>query len=252
MTEVFVQSVGAAAVIFCRVTGCLMILPGFSSARVPVRVRVYIALLVSLTLSPALVPVLLKAQPELTNPGVAVPLIATEFLKGAALGVAARLLLGAIEFVGSTIANVIGLGTMPGAPIEGFEPVPTLNSIMMLFATLLIFATGLHWSLLSALVNSYTLLPADGWFEAQPTLIHIANQMVLMAWLSAKLAGPFLVYGIVFNLAMGLTNKMTPQIPIFFVSIPFVLAGGLLLLYFSFDEIMRSFLDVFGDWANGI
>ncbi len=229
-----------------------MIMPGFSSARVPVRVRVYITLLVTLTLSPPLVPIVLNTQPNLVDPGIGVPLIVTEFLKGAALGVAARLLLAAIEFVGSTISNLIGLGALPGAPIEGFEPVPTLNSAMMLLATLLIFATGLHWSLLSAVVSSYTLLPPDGWFEAQPTLIHIANQLVLMAWLSAKLAGPFLVYGVVINVAMGLTNKMTPQIPIFFVSIPFVIAGGLLLLFFTFDEIMKSFLDVFGGWIKGI
>ena len=40
--------------LFCRIGGCLMLMPGFSSARVPPQVRLFIALAVTLALAPML------------------------------------------------------------------------------------------------------------------------------------------------------------------------------------------------------
>ncbi len=216
------------------------------------RVRLQIVILLTLALSPLVVPVVLEHAPNIQRPGSMALLIVTELLKGALLGLAARLLLAAVEFSGTTIANLIGLGGLPGAPIEGAEPVPALTSLLVMTATLLIFVSDLHWHVLSALVNSYKLFPPDGWFEAQPSIAAISEQMSAMALLSAKLAGPFFVYAIVINLAMGIMNKMTPQLPIFFVSMPFVIAGGMLLLVFLVDDLLAVFLMVFGGWVKSI
>ena len=45
-------SVIAAFVVFSRIGACLMFMPGFSSPRVPVQVRLFIAIAVSLALTP--------------------------------------------------------------------------------------------------------------------------------------------------------------------------------------------------------
>ena len=42
--------------------------------------------------------------------------------------------------------------------------------------------------------------------------------------LIAQLTSPFLVYSIIFNFLVGIMNKMTPLIPVYFISTPFVLA----------------------------
>ena len=60
-----------------------------------------------------------------------------------------------------------------------------------------------------------------------------------------RLASPFIVYGLIFNLAIGMVNKLAPQIPIYFISIPFILAGGLLLVYFGIANYLTLFLDGF-------
>lgn len=252
MIEVAATTVTAASSVFCRITGCMLMLPGFSSARVPMRVRIHIVILLTLALSPLVVPIVLQHAPDIQRPSSVALLIITELMKGALLGLAARLLVAAVEFAGTTIANLIGLGGLPGLPIEGQEPVPALTSLLVMTATMLIFVTDLHWHVLSALVNSYTLLPPDGWFEAQPSLAAISTQMAEMAMLSAKLAGPFFIYAVVINLAMGIMNKMSPQLPIFFVSMPFVIAGGMLLLVFLVDDLLAVFLMVFGGWVKSI
>jgi flagellar biosynthetic protein FliR len=49
---------------------------------------------------------------------------------------------------------------------------------------------------------------------------------------------------------VGIANKLVPQIPVFFISMPFVLAGGLLLLYFTIGEALRLFMAAFVAWLT--
>ena len=54
----------------------------------------------------------------------------------------------------------------------------------------------------------------------------------------------------VINLAVGLINKLTPQIPVYFISLPFVIAGGLLIAYFSAEDSLRLFMMGFERWVT--
>ena len=48
--------------------------------------------------------------------------------------------------------------------------------------------------------------------------------------LTLQLGAALVVYSLTVNLAFGFLNKMVPQIPIYFVSTPFVVLGGLIIL----------------------
>ncbi len=50
------------------------------------------------------------------------------------------------------------------------------------------------------------------------------------------------------NLAAGFVNKLTPTIPVYFVATPFVMFGGLLMLYYLSGEFMRQFLLGYAAW----
>ena len=109
----------------------------------------------------------------------------------------------------------------------------------------------LHWMVLFALTDSYRTLPAQAIFESQPSLISVSDKLYETTMLAGRLAAPFVIYSILINLAMGLTNKLTPQIPVFFVSLPFILAGGLFLIWFSIHDLMRVFVHAMGGWLAG-
>ena len=47
----------------------------------------------------------------------------------------------------------------------------------------------------------------------------------------------------------GLLNKLTPQIPIYFISLPFVLFGGLLISYFAVPSMVSQFAAAVPDMA---
>jgi flagellar biosynthetic protein FliR len=50
----------------------------------------------------------------------------------------------------------------------------------------------------------------------------------------------------------GILGKLTPQIPVYFISIPFVLAGGGMILYFTSSEILQLFVGGFSEWLERI
>ena len=66
--------------------------------------------------------------------------------------------------------------------------------------------------------------------------------------MSLQVCAPFFVYSLVINFLVGVANKLTPQIPVYFISMPFVLVGGLLLMHASIDEALRLFMSAFISW----
>ncbi|MEM7749097.1 MAG: flagellar biosynthetic protein FliR [Pseudomonadota bacterium] len=46
----------------------------------------------------------------------------------------------------------------------------------------------------------------------------------------------------------GLMNKMIPQVAVYFISLPFVIAGGLFLLFAALSQMLLTFLGEFSAW----
>lgn len=249
MTAIGADSVLAAFLLFCRIGACLMLMPGFSSLRVPAQVRLYIAIAVTLALAPLLVgytrPVVAGASPL-----ALFTLVFTELLTGALVGLLAAFSFLALQFMATAIASYVGFSILPGIGVDSPEPEPALASMMSIGATLLFFVTDLHWEVLRALAGSYAAMPVGGIFSIQPGLIQVADRLSETFLVALRLSGPFVVYGIILNLAIGITNKLTPQIPVYFISLPFVLSGGLFLLYFTMDDMLALFIESFARWLE--
>ncbi len=232
---------------FCRIGGCLMLMPGFSSARVPMNVRLFIAIAVTLALSPVLLPILQTALPQLPTPTLIVLLISETFI-GGLIGIMGRMFFLALQFMATAAAMYIGFGNMPGAPIEDAEPLPAFATLITLTATLLFFLTDQHWEVLRALLQSYAALPVSEPFALDFSLAKLTDATSSAFTLALQISSPFIVYTLIINFMVGIANKLVPQIPIYFISIPLVLAGGFFLLYFMIGEALRVFMMGFMGW----
>ena len=154
-----------AFLLFCRIGGCLMIAPGFSSSQIPTQVRLFIAVAVTLSLAP----ILMSAIPEAAfNDALSVALeyIVSELLIGIALGILSRLFLYALETMMVASATGLGLANVFGAEFDPGEALPPLASFVTLCATALIFITDLHWQILYGLMASYKAVPVSELFRA--------------------------------------------------------------------------------------
>lgn len=238
-----------AFVVFCRIGGCLLVIPGFSSPRVSVRARLYVAIAVALALTPML---LAQVQPavEKAAPVQLLVLILSESAKGVLIGLLGRLFFVALETATMTISLSIGLSSPMGAPIDGDDGLPPIASLVSLAAVLLVFVTDLHWEVFRGLAVSYDVLPVSQGFDPRVGLVQLTDEATKTFLFTLRIAAPFLVFSVVANFAIGLINKLVPQIPVSFISTPFLLAGGLAILYFTLRPALEMFVAAFGTWLR--
>ena len=160
-------------------------------------------------------------------------MIVSELLIGALIGLMARLYILALQFIGAGIAMLIGYGGMSGPGIEDAEPQAALASIISFSALLLLFVFDFHHEIIKALVASYDVAPINVLFNPQAALVDVTDTISESFMVVIRLGSPFIAYAMLVNLAIGFVNKLMPQIPVYFISLPFVIAGGLIILYFA-------------------
>ncbi|MGO9132850.1 MAG: flagellar biosynthetic protein FliR [Methylovirgula sp.] len=224
-------------------------MPGFSSPRVPVMVRLFIAVSVTLAfvplLGPDVVPLIDKIEPlNLFH------LIASESLIGGLIGFMGRIYFAALETLGTAIAQEMGLANSLGAPIDETEQIPTVASLLTFLATTLLFVTNLHWEVLRGLVASYRALPMSAGFPVQFSLVQVADSLSNSFLLSLRIASPFIVFSLIVNLGVGIANRLTPQIHVYFMAQPLVVLAGLFLFYFTFRTLIEIFMAGFATWLK--
>lgn len=234
-------------VVFCRVGAAMMLMPGFGSTRVPAPVRLLLALACAMALMPLLYrPVVsqLAGFPEHAR----LYLLVNETVTGLALGFMARLFLLGLQFGVITAANAVGLAGVPGLPVDDAEALPPLANFVSLAAVMVIVAADLPQAMLMALAQSYGDLPLRLGLDGPWLLDTALSGLTDTTLLGMRLAGPFVVYAVVVNIAMGLANKFTPQIQMYFASLGLVTMGGLLLLWLSAGSLLHVFVEAFADW----
>lgn len=249
MTTAASDAVLSMVVLLCRIGACLMLMPGFSSRRVPLNIRLFLAIAVTLALMPLLGD---RIEPRLSaaSPATLSLLLGSEIAVGALIGFLGRIFFAALETLGNVIALAIGLSSPLGGPTDDHELQPSVTSLLTLAATVLFFVAELHWEVLRGLAASYVALPVVQRFDVQFGLVEIADCLAEAFALALRISSPFIVYALAVNLAVGLAGKLVPQIPIYFVTVPAVLGGGVFLLYTTCKPFFQMFITGFSAWLS--
>ena len=170
MSAIGSTTVLTAFILFCRISGCLMLMPGFSSPRVPVMVRLFLCVALTLALTPFLGGAIEKLVRDASALAL-LRLIISETLIGGLIGLMGRIFFAALETLGTSIAMQIGLANALGAPVDDSEPLPSIADFLTFLATALLFVTDLHLEVIRGIVASYRTLPVASGFGAQFGLI---------------------------------------------------------------------------------
>ncbi len=249
MTGIAENTVIAAFLAFCRIGGCFLLMPGLSSVRVPLQIRLFVAISATAGL---VVHLWDQIYPFVDRrPEILAPMIISELLVGGLIGMMARLYIMSLQFIGAAIAMLIGYGGTSGPGIEDGEPQAALGAIISFSALLLLFVFDFHHGIIRALVHSYKVAPVDVFFRPQAALVDVADTLSESFFLVLRLGSPFVAYSLLVNFTIGFVNKLVPQIPVYFISLPFVIAAGLLIFYFAVGTMLSLFADGFADIAIG-
>ncbi len=239
----------ATFILFCRIGACLMVAPGVSSTQIPMQIRLFVAVAITLSLAPLLLGMTpLRALGD--DPIPLLRMIVVESLIGGMIGMLGRFFFSALETGAVATASLLGVVNPFGVEVDPSQPQPPLASLITMAAAVLIMAGDFHWEILRGLVASYDAIPIAADFDPQYAIRH-AGQVLGESFLVAiRVTSPFFLYALVVNIALTLVNRVTPQIAIFYVAPPFVITGGLLLLYFTGRPLIGVFMSSFAAWLR--
>jgi flagellar biosynthetic protein FliR len=244
LAELVAQDLFAVLLIFVRAGSAFMVLPGFSEAYVWARVRLLLALVVSVVLAGPLGPAMpaLPAAPlELGR------LLAGEALLGLFLGFTARFAFAALHVAGTALAFQSGLAAAAiFDPNEATQGTVTGN-FLTTTALVLLFVTDSHHLVLQALAASYAGLPAG----AAPPLGDMAELLVRLLdqafAVGVRIAAPLLLVSLLMYLGMGVLNRLMPTFQVFFIALPLQMLAAFATIMVSFGAGLLAFFTLFED-----
>ncbi|HEX5325754.1 MAG TPA: flagellar biosynthetic protein FliR [Acetobacteraceae bacterium] len=210
-----------------RVGAAVMLLPGLGEAEAPAIVRAGIALALTILLLPGLAP-MIPAVP--TGAGEAAAMVGAEVITGLWLGWLARLLVLALPLAGEVISYMLGISSVLQPDPELGAQTTALSRMFSLAAPVAVLASGLYALPVLALAGSYRLITPGSLLPSGAGTESAVHAVAVAFGLAVRLASPFVIVGIVWQVAAGLLARLIPRVQVYFLSLPGQILGGLVLL----------------------
>lgn len=208
-----------------RVLALISTAPILSERTVPKRVKVGLGIIITVVIAPSLPPV--EVPIFSAN---ALWLALQQILIGTALGFTMQFAFAAVRTSGEIIGLQMGLSFAtfvdPGSNLN----MPVLARILDLLAMLLFLTFNGHLWLISLLVDTFHTLPIGGEPINSNAFLALARAGGMIFLNGLMLALPIITLLLTVNLALGMLNRMTPQLSVFVIGFPITLTVGILLM----------------------
>lgn len=230
-------------IVFARVGSMLMLMPALGETSIPARMRLGFALVFSLVLYPMLRPQLPALPTEIM---AIIVMLLHEIIIGLMLGALMRFFVSSAQVAGSIVAFQMGLSAaMMADPNQGGVQGAVFGTFLSFLGVTLIFATDLHHMALSAIYDSYMVFS-----PTEPLMAGDAAQAAIRAvtgsfTVGVQMAAPFIVFGLIFNLGMGILSRLMPALQVYFMAMPANIAVGLILFGLLLTMMMGWYLTHF-------
>lgn len=223
---------------FMRISAMLMAIPVIGTRLVTVRIRIAMAVAITLFTMPLLTQPMPLVDP-LSVAGLMVSI--NQILIGLAMGFILQMVLAALTIAGEAIAMTMGLGFASMVDPANGVNVPVLSQFFLIMGTLLFLVLGGHLMIIQLVVNSFQTLPIAGTGierESFWVIISFASQMFIGA---AWIALPAIASILVITLAMGIMTRAAPQLNIFSVGFPVTMLMGFIILMLVMPGVLPRF-----------
>lgn len=240
LVEVIEQEFFSCFVIFLRVTPLFFFIPAFGEQSLPVRVKLALAICISISLLPVV---------ELNhNSAFFVHYFFSEAAIGTVIGIGFRILIWSLQIAGSIAAQTTSLAQLVGS--GEVDPMPAIGHVLQIAGITIFLVLELHLRAIELLASTYQTIPigtpiTPGYWANWNT-VQVSKAFAL----AFQMSGPFIIMSIIYNLTMGAVNKAMPHLMVAFVGAPLITFGALLVLAISSPVIIevwaattRSFLN---------
>ena len=237
----FLPALAAAFLLtFARIGTMVMLLPGVGELTLPSRVRLALALVLTAIILPAHEN---AYAIDLNNSlAPAITMLIQEIMIGVILGMTARLAISSLQVAGTVVAQQLGLGFVTAIDPTQNQQGALVGNFLTVLGITLVFSTDLHYLVIAALNDSYNIFKPGQLPLAGDVAQHMTHVIAVAFRIGIQLAAPFLVFGLLFNLGLGVLSRLMPQMQVFFIGLPLSILLGLLLLMLVIGAMMGTFV----------
>ncbi len=214
-----------------RISAMLLAAPVFSLQALTVRIRILLALALSVMVYPMFDwPVI----DPLSAPGLLE--ILNQLVIGVFMGLMLQIVTASVVVAGQAVSNAMGL-SMASLIDPNLGNVPVIAQFLLVLSTLIFVSLGGHGMLLALLLESFSSLPVGRSLIDQVAygqLVSWSSMMFLGAVLTAL---PVMVTLLFISIGLGVVTRAAPSLNIFSVGLPATIVAGFFVLMLSLASI---------------
>lgn len=225
--------------VFLRIGVIFATVPLFSAEIMPRRITAIIAFFLGIVL----LPVVPRLAMDVQNVNVLylLTVMVHELFLGVSLGLAINVIFAGVQLAGELMGFSMGFSIVNVIdPMTGTEAPVTANFFYIVSFMLFLALDG-HHLFIRAIQQSFTLVPIGTDLPSPAFLKAAVTYAGGMFTIALKLAAPIIGILLIINVALALITRAIPQMNIFIVSFPIMIAVGLVFMMLTI-KMMPFFL----------
>ncbi len=225
-----------AAMIFplARVLALIASAPIFGNRQVPARIKVGLALAITLIISPTLdIPAGLDPA---SAQGLFVLLL--QIVAGLIMGFAIRLVFASLEMAGDIAGMQMGLGFASFYDPKNATFTPIIAQFIGIIVALVFLAGDGHLYMLAAMTDSFHEFPIGASIPSANAFRTVAEWGSALFSNAVQFAMPLIGALLITNLALGVLTRSAPQLNVFAVGFPITISVGFTTLLLIFPYLV--------------
>jgi len=169
-----------------------------------------------------------------------------EFVVGALMGIAVRIVFFAVEFAGQIVSQETGLSMSSSFDPNSGATSTTYGTLLFYFTVLLLLATETHHEIIYAYMRSYQVVPIGMVFPGAGGMQNMLEGTSWVFVLGLQMAAPIIAISFVVNLTFAVLGKAAPKINVFITSFAVRIVVGLFFVVLTIGLITQYILFAMG------
>ena len=221
---------------FVRVGAFLMVMPIVGGSFVPTKVRLLLAITLTIVIAPILPePVTLEV---LSLAGLVTMI--QEIAIGVLMGFLVQLVFDAIALGGQVIGMSMGLGFAVFLDRARGVSIPVLGQLFLMLAMLIFLSIDGHLALIELLAESFRAWPVGSGKLTLPVLSEVLVWTSQLFTFALTIALPAITALLVVNLSFGVMSRAAPTLNLFAVGFPVAMLLGFTVIFLNMGVLSES------------
>jgi flagellar biosynthetic protein FliR len=247
------QLLKAAMLVCIRLSGLLVFAPIFSSQALPAKVKSVFLVVLSVVLAP-----IAAALPG-SHVEVGLQNILGELGVAALLGLSLALLNELASLAGQLLGMQFSFSLVNLLDPNSEVQTPLLSQMFGLLEITVLFAAGLHRTILAALLHTFLAVPLGSGIAPRDIGLPLVGMMSGVFLAALQLAAPVISATLLAEIGIALMSRVSPQLPVLALTVPaktvlgyVVLLGSLALWPAFFEARFEGLLNTAQGMLHGL